>query len=151
MTMTDNATVVSPEAARAARDVRVVVSRLRRRLKEVSGSLDLTPSQTSVLSRIANDGPCSASELAAGERIRPQSLAASLAVLEDRGMIRRDPDPADGRRQLISLSTATRELIEGDRQIREEWLASALQQRYTAAELKVVIEALALLERLTTP
>jgi DNA-binding MarR family transcriptional regulator len=149
--MTDNATVVSPEAARAARDVRVVVSRLRRRLKEVSGSLDLTPSQTSVLSRIANDGPCSASELAAAERIRPQSLAASLAVLEDRGMIRRDPDPADGRRQLISLSAATRELIEGDRQIREEWLASALQQRYTAAELKVVIEALTLLERLTTP
>jgi DNA-binding MarR family transcriptional regulator len=149
--MTDNVTVVSAEAARAARDVRVVVSRLRRRLKEISGNLELTPSQTSVLSRIANDGPSSASELAAAERIRPQSMAASLAVLEDRGMIRRDPDPADGRRQLISLSAATRELIEDDRQIREEWLASAIQQRYTAAELKVVIEALALLERLTTP
>jgi DNA-binding MarR family transcriptional regulator len=143
--------IVSPEATRAAREVRVVVGRLRRRLKEVGSSFDLTPSQTSVLSRIANDGPITASELAAAERIRPQSMAASLAVIEEQGMIRRDPDPADGRRQLISLTTAARELVEGDRQVREEWLASALQERYTEAELKIVIEALGLLERLAKP
>jgi DNA-binding MarR family transcriptional regulator len=142
---------VTSEATRAARDLRVVVGRLRRRLKEVGSSLDLTPSQTSVLSRIANAGPIPASELAAAERIRPQSMAASLAVIEERGMIRRDPDPADGRRQLISLTTETREVIEGDRQVREEWLASAMQDRYSSAELKVVIEALGLLERLTKP
>jgi DNA-binding MarR family transcriptional regulator len=142
---------VTSEATRAARDLRVVVGRLRRRLKEVGSSLDLTPSQTSVLSRIANEGPITASELAAAERIRPQSMAASLAVIEERGMIRRDPDPADGRRQLISLTTETREVIEGDRQVREEWLASAMQDRYSSAELKVVIEALGLLERLTKP
>jgi DNA-binding MarR family transcriptional regulator len=142
---------VTSEATRAARDLRVVVGRLRRRLKEVGSSLDLTPSQTSVLSRIANEGPITASELAAAEQIRPQSMAASLAVIEERGMIRRDPDPADGRRQLISLTTETREVIEGDRQVREEWLASAMQDRYSSAELKVVIEALGLLERLTKP
>jgi DNA-binding MarR family transcriptional regulator len=78
-------------------------------------------------------------------------MAATLAAIAEHGLIKREPDPADGRRQLISLTTATRELIEGDRQIREEWLATALQERYSAAEFKVVVEALALLERLTTP
>ena len=68
---------MNDDSVRAARELRVVVGRLRRRLREVSATGDLTPSQTSVLSRLGQDGAASASDLAAAERVRPQSMAAS--------------------------------------------------------------------------
>ncbi|MFJ4923495.1 MarR family winged helix-turn-helix transcriptional regulator [Streptomyces sp. NPDC088725] len=142
---------ISESAARAARDLRVVVGRVRRRAKEVSGNDELTPSQTSVVSRLARAGAASASGLAAAEGVRPQSMAAILAALDERGLIRRRPDPDDGRRQLVSLSEAGRELHQGGRQAREEWLTRSLQDLYTESERRTINEALALLERLTNP
>ncbi|MFD0520730.1 MarR family winged helix-turn-helix transcriptional regulator [Paractinoplanes durhamensis] len=78
-------------ARRAASEVRTVYSRLRRRLREVADLGDLTPSQTSVLSRLSKDGPATASMLATLERIRPQSMAALVAALAERGLIDRTP------------------------------------------------------------
>jgi DNA-binding MarR family transcriptional regulator len=140
---------ISEPAVRAAHDLRVVLSRLRRRLREVAGTQDLTPSQTSVLSRLDKDGAASASALAAAERVRPQSMAAILRALDQHGFIQRHPDPADGRRQLVTLTAAGHERLRGDRLAREEWLARALQDRYTDAERRTITAALALLDRLT--
>ncbi|MCD0483763.1 MarR family transcriptional regulator [Streptacidiphilus sp. ASG 303] len=142
---------VSASATRAAGDVRAVFSRLRRRLRELAGPEDLTPSQVSVATRLHREGPASASGLAAAERVRPQSMAATLAVLEQQGLVRRDPDPGDGRRHLVSLTPAGRARVEGGRQAREEWLARALQDRCTEDERRTVVEAMALLDRLTQP
>ncbi len=147
--MRNNDAVIAESAVHAARELRVVVGRLRRRLREVAGGADLTPTQTAVLSRLDKDGPATASALAAGERVRPQSMASTLTALEGYGMIQRHPDPQDGRRQLVSLSPAGRSRLEGDRQAREEWLARALQERYTEAERRTIGRALALLDRLT--
>ena len=138
-------------AIQAASDVRVVFSRLRRRLREVAGLGELTPSQTSVLSRLDKGGPASASDLAAAERVRPQSMAATLAAIEPHGLIERTPDPHDGRRQLISLTGVGREAIAGSRRAREEWLAHRLATQYTEAERRTIIEALALLDKLVDP
>jgi DNA-binding MarR family transcriptional regulator len=142
MTDTDTAT-------RAAREIRVVFSRLRRRLREVASVGDLSPSQVSVLSRLDKNGPATCSGLAAAEGIRPQSMAATLNVLDQHGLIHRDPDPDDGRRQLVSLGPAGRERLEGDRQAREEWLVRTLRDGYTEAERRTIVDALALLDRLT--
>ncbi|GAA4639637.1 MarR family transcriptional regulator [Actinoallomurus vinaceus] len=142
-------TEVSESAVRAAHEVRVVVGRLRRRFRETYDTEGLTPSQTSVLSRLDKEGPASASALAAAERVRPQSMAATLSVLEERGLIQRRPDPHDGRRQLVSVNEAGHAFLEDKRRAGEEWLARALQERYTEEERRTVIEALALLDRLT--
>ncbi|MFF7994375.1 MarR family winged helix-turn-helix transcriptional regulator [Kitasatospora xanthocidica] len=133
----------------AARELRAVFSRLRRTLREASATTDLTPSQTAVLSRLINDGPASASGLAAAERVRPQSMAATLAVLERHGLIGRRPDPEDGRRQLVSLTEDGLARIADSRRVREEWLARAMEERYTEAERGTVLAALALLDRLS--
>jgi DNA-binding MarR family transcriptional regulator len=140
---------ISESAGAAARDLRVMFSRLRRQLKEVAPGGGLTPSQTAVLTRLWKEGASSTSALAASERVRPQSMAAILAGLDQHGLIRRAPDPDDGRRQMISLTTAGRRRAESDRQIREEWLARAMQERYSERERRVINDALSLLQRLT--
>jgi DNA-binding MarR family transcriptional regulator len=140
---------IGESAAAAARDIRVVVSRLRRRLRGVAVGGDLTPSQTAVLTRLWKEGASSASVLAGAERVRPQSMATIVAALLQRGLIERTPDPEDGRRQVVSLTEAGRQRAESDRQVREEWLARAIQERYSERERGVILEALALLERLT--
>ena len=136
-------------AVRAARDLVVVFSRLRRRLREVADAHGLTPSQTSVLSRLSKDGPATASGLAAAERVRPQSMAATLGALEQQALIQRRADPEDGRRQLVTLTDAGRAHVEGTRQAKEEWLVQALREHYTEAERRTVADAMALLDRLT--
>jgi DNA-binding MarR family transcriptional regulator len=145
------ARTLSPSAVRAARDIRVAVSRLRRQAVDLADTQELTPSQLSVLSRLGKDGPASASDLAAAERIRPQSVAATLAVLEERGFVTRKPDPADRRRQLISLTRNGKALFDDRRRHSEEWLGRALEDRLTESERQTVIEAAALLEKLTRP
>ncbi|RFC70165.1 MarR family transcriptional regulator [Streptomyces sp. AcE210] len=145
----DHAEGISESADRAARELRVMFSRLRRRLREVSDSQDLTPSQVSALNRLSKAGAATASGLAASEGVRPQSMAATLTALDQHGLIERRPDPEDGRRQLVTLTDAGRESAEGTRQARGEWLARAFQDNYSEEERRTVVTALTLLERLT--
>jgi DNA-binding MarR family transcriptional regulator len=141
---------MSSSALRIALDLRVVVSRLRRRLMEVTDSDDLTPSQASALRRIGGGVTVTASALAAAERVRPQSMAVTLSTLEERGLISRTPDPADGRRQIIEVTNAGRERVEGARHAGAEWLAATVQEEFSEDEQQAILEAIALLERLLT-
>ncbi|MGW7684674.1 MarR family winged helix-turn-helix transcriptional regulator [Kribbella sp. NPDC054772] len=137
---------ISASAMRAASEVRVVFGRVKRQLKALADTDDLTPSQSSVLSRLDKDGPASASVLAGAERVRPQSMAAIIAALRAADLIERHPDPEDGRRQVVSLTSKGRRRLQGDRKVRQEWLAQTLQDHCTEAERQTIIRALALLD-----
>lgn len=139
---------VSESAARAAREVRVVYSRLRRRMRETYDPGDLTPSQTSVLSRLDKDGEASVSDLAAAERVRHQSVAATVGVLVERGLVARRPDPEDGRRQLVFVTDSGHAFLEDRRRAGEGWLTRALEDQCTEEERRTLLEATALLERI---
>jgi DNA-binding MarR family transcriptional regulator len=142
--------VVSSSALLASLDVRVVVSRIRRRLLEVADADDLTPGQASVLARIGRGDVTTASALATAEHVRPQSMAVTLGHLEQMGLITRTPDPLDGRRQIVELTAAGRQRFEGARQARDEWLATSFETAFTEDERQAIIAAMALLERLVS-
>ena len=110
-----------------------------------------TPSQSAVLGRLDRDGAATQAELASAEHVRQQSMAATLGVLNGLGYLARTPDPADGRRTLISLSEVGEKTVRGVYQHREEWLAHAMANELTTAELKMISAALPLLRRLTRP
>lgn len=125
--------------------VRLLVQRLRQ-TQAVEG--DLTSSETSALARMDRTGPATAAELARLERISPQSMGATVAALEERGLVRRAPDPEDGRRSILSLSTEGRALLQRRRSARSELLSEVLESAFTRAELKQLQVAAPLIERL---
>ena len=142
---------VSRSAATTAREVKVVFSRLRRRIYGLALTDDLSGSQAAVLTRLHKEGPSSASALASAEAVSHQAIGPILAVLETRGYIQRSPDPTDGRRQVVSLTAAGVAHAEHTTSAREGWLARALQDRLTEDERRVVRHAMALLNRLAEP
>lgn len=131
-----------------AQDMRALLGRLKRRLREQAHAGDLTPSQISVLLRLEKDGPATASGLARAEGMRPQSMAAVIAALEGAGFVSGAPDPADGRQTLLSLTDLCRTWVEEGRAARQDWLARTLQARLSPDELDDVARAVDLLRRL---
>jgi DNA-binding MarR family transcriptional regulator len=139
------------EAMRAsdlARDLRTLVGKLKRRLREQAHVGDLTPSQVSALLRLEKDGPATASSLARAEGMRPQSMGPVVAALESAGLVRGDPDPADGRQILLSLTDACRKWFEEGRAARQDWLTRLLQARLSSEEQDKLAQAVGLLKRL---
>jgi DNA-binding MarR family transcriptional regulator len=120
-TQTDTSHDIAPLAA----DLRVVLGQLIRRLR----SENLFPlNQAAVLGRVDRCGPQSVSDLAAAERVRPQSMAQTVGDLEADALVERKPDPDDRRRALVKLTAAGRAQLEADRRAREGWLVKALEE-----------------------
>jgi len=139
----------APDAADVATELRALVGKLKRRLREQADVGDFTPSQVSALLRLEKEGPAIASSLARAEGMRPQSMSTVIAALEAAGLVRGEPDPTDGRRILLFLTDSGREWIQRGRAIRQDWLTRALQTRLSTEELDVVGHAVGLLSRLT--
>jgi DNA-binding MarR family transcriptional regulator len=121
---------------------------LLRRLRQVRVPGGLTVPETSALARLDRYGPATSSELARTEQISPQSMGATLGALEARGLVARDPDARDGRRIVLSVTEAGRQLLRDKRDARTGQLAEALAAGFTRAELDQLMTAAPLLERL---
>jgi DNA-binding MarR family transcriptional regulator len=102
-----------------------------------------------VLGRLDREGPQSTADLAAAERMRSQSMGQTLAELESQGLISRRPDAHDGRRKLLELTDAGREVLAEDRRRRVGWLAEAIDTEFSPEERDVLGRAIPLLARLT--
>jgi DNA-binding MarR family transcriptional regulator len=128
--------------------VRIAVGMLVRKLRQVSAADDLTLAETSALSLLDRSGPATSSDLAKLDRISPQSMGATIAALEQRGLVLRQRDPGDGRRIVLSVSEPGRQVVNDRRSARTERLAAALRGGFTGAELDQLLAAAPLLERL---
>ena len=137
--------VREPTSPSLAHELRETLGRLVRRLRAEPGP---SVGRLAVLGRLDRDGPASISDLAACERIRPQSMAQTVHDLETAGLVSRRPDPADGRRAFVELTAAGLDLLQTTRARRETWLTEALERELDAGERALVHEALVLLSRI---
>ena len=135
----------TPPTTLLAHELRDTIGRLVRRLRAEPGP---SVGRLAVLGRLDRNGPASISDLAAGERMRPQSMAQTVHDLETGGLVSRRPDPADGRRVFIELTAKGLEVLQTTRARRETWLTEVLKRELTADERGVLRDAIVLLSRI---
>ena len=140
------------DAARAmaiAAELRVTIGRLSRRLREETRPGNLTASQLSAVGRLDRDGPATVTTLARAEGVRPQSMGATIAVLESEGLVTGTPDPADGRQTIYALTAECKRILKASRAAREDWLFRAIQAKLTAREQEKLGIVVDLLQRIS--
>jgi len=131
-----------------AETLRESVGLLLRRLRQLPAEGELTLPESAALTRLDRGGPTTASALARLERISPQSIGATLAALEARGLVERRSDPHDGRRVVLSVTEAGHKTMRNRRNARTEHLARALSTGFSRPEVDLLTAAAPLLERL---
>jgi DNA-binding MarR family transcriptional regulator len=151
MTSHPDATPVSAQADALAGDLRALVGKLKRRLREQASAGDFTPSQLAVLQRLERDGAATVSSLARAEGMRPQSMGTVVAALESAGLLTGAPDPDDGRQTLWSLTDAFANGMRESRAARQDWLARTIEARLSGVEQTELAHAVELLQRLVQP
>lgn len=123
-------------------------SSLKRRMRHEGGAAEVTPSQGSALRRMYLLGPCTVSELAAAEGVRPQSMGATVASLETLGYVVGSPDPSDGRRTILTLSPRVLEEFFANQTAWQGWLVSAIRSTLSAEEQRDLAKGFAALAKL---
>lgn len=137
---------VDPQEVAAS--LRTSIGFLVRRTKQVRVEGELTLPESLALSRLDRGGPATAAELARQEQISPQSMGATLAALQERGLIEKQQDPEDGRRHVLTVTPAGAEVMNNRRSVRTQMFAAALAEHFSPEELAVLQQAAKLLERL---
>lgn len=136
------------DVADAAARLWVGISLFLRKVRQIRA--DGLPSlpETAAMKRLERGGPSTVTALARLEQISVQSMGATIAALEEKGLARSEPDPDDGRRSVISLTEAGRNVLRDKRDIRTRQVADALTKGFDADELRTLMAAAPLIERL---
>lgn len=110
----------------AATAVRRGVTVLARRLRAERPVDGLSLNKLSVLSHLYRRGPMTPGELAAADRLQPQSLTRVLAELELADLVVRSRSEDDRRQFLIELTRPGLDALARDMRQRDAWLRSAM-------------------------
>ena len=137
-----------PDVSDVAVALRDSIGLLLRRMRQQRPDGALTLPEGAAMTRLNRAGPTTSSALAKLEQISPQSMGATLAGLEARGLVARHPDPEDGRRVVLSVTEAGQQVLLDKRNARTDQLAQALSAGFTADEIRQLAVAAPLLERL---
>ena len=79
--------------------------------------------------------------------MKPQSIGAALAVLEEEGLVQRKPHPTDGRQVLFGLTEAGAETRRKHTLLKRQWISAAMA-KLDPSEQQILIAAAALMKRL---
>jgi DNA-binding MarR family transcriptional regulator len=134
--------------------MRISISRLARRLRVEQrigvGGPDpaLSDIQLAALSVLARHEAMTPGELADYEKVQPPSMTRVIAVLEERGLVRRSAHPTDRRQVVLTVTDEGRALVDRVRRRKEAWLAQRMQE-LSAAEVEILRAAAPILEKLS--
>lgn len=131
----------------AVTELLAATGQLARRLRAVSNTRALTWSQVAIMARLDDAGGLTTAELARAESVKPQSMGASLAVLEQEGLVERRPHPTDGRQVLFTLSETGGAARRQVGLAKHEWLTAAMET-LSPEERQKLVEAVGLIRRL---
>ncbi len=143
--MSDRA--VDSEIAELASQLRTVTGQFVRRYRRDRA---LPTAQVTTLDWIERQGPLTASQLAALEHVRPQSMAHTVGQLEEARLVERHPDPSDRRQALIDLTPAGATMLQAFRRAGESWVAEALATDFSAAERAQLARGVELMGRVVS-
>lgn len=124
--------------------LRAVISKLARHLNETSTGEGLTPTQYSVLGLVRSRGPLGLADLTGLEGLNPTMLSRVVRTLDEKGLIRRLPDPSDLRAARVQITPAGGQVHERVRQQRARVLSECLGRlpAQTAGELLEAVPAM---------
>jgi DNA-binding MarR family transcriptional regulator len=101
---------------------------LVRRVRAAAASHELSLTEAAVLARLAKDGPATTADLARAESMKPQSMAATIAALEEMSLVERKPHPTDGRQVNIEVTAKGIAVRKSFKDAKRTWLAQAIVQ-----------------------
>ena len=133
--------------------MRISVTRLARRLRVERLGLGgseaiLSDIQLAALAALERHDAMTPGELAEHEKVQPPSMTRVIAVLEERGLVRRAAHPTDRRQVILTVTQQGRDVVQLVRRRREAWLAQRLQE-LTAEERATLLAAAPILEKLS--
>jgi DNA-binding MarR family transcriptional regulator len=131
-----------------ASDLRIVLGKLKRRLREEYNAGEITLSQLAVLSHLDRNGPATVTTLAKAEGVRPQSMGATVATLEAAGLVSGSSDPNDGRQTVLCITPLCRGKIDAAQAGKQDWLFRSIQAKLTPLEQDQLASAVQLLKKL---
>jgi DNA-binding MarR family transcriptional regulator len=123
------------------------VGLLVRRVRAVSASHELSWSEAAVLGRLDREGAVTTADLARAESVKPQSMGATIAALEEMGLVERKPHRTDGRQMNIVLTVKGAAVRKSAKDAKTTWLAQALAQ-LDEQERQTLLAAGAIIKRL---
>ncbi|ADG96723.1 transcriptional regulator, MarR family [Segniliparus rotundus DSM 44985] len=109
-----------------AADVFYLLLRILRGMRRAGDMSSLTVSGISALFVIAQHGPLRLGDLANRERVTAPTMSRVVTLLEQAELVQREPDPADGRATLLSLTPQGSEYVAGDASEKIKTVESAL-------------------------
>lgn len=117
---------IASSAEAAVEELLQATWQLLRRLRAESNTEGLSWSQTGVIGQLRKHGPMTTADLARAESVKPQSMGATLAWLEEAGLVERRPHPSDGRQVLFTLTRSAIATSEARSRAKRQWLQQAL-------------------------
>lgn len=108
------------------RQIREVFTRIELLSRRGRIDAELSTSQTSLLGTLTDNGPMRMSELARREHVRVPTVSNAVSVLEDLGLVVREPATDDRRAVIVGVTAAGQEAVRRSTERRDARLAASL-------------------------